>query len=199
MPFPDEVTAVRLVAHRPGWSREFDELANLLAAALRGVDCAIDHVGSTSVPGLCAKDVIDVQIRSHGHDLEIGARLQDAGFRRRPEPWNDLEHTLGHVTRKAVFAPGPGARPANIHLRPADGISTRYALLFRDYLRANETAGAAWGELKRAAAAARPDLEGYGQLKQPAWEAMMVGADWWASATGWRTPAGDVTVTSARS
>lgn len=60
------------------------------------------------------------------------------------------------------------------------------------FLRANAAARSAWDELKRAAAVARPHLEGYGQLKEPAWEAMMVGADWWATATGWTLADGEV-------
>jgi GrpB-like predicted nucleotidyltransferase (UPF0157 family) len=47
---------------RPEWAADFGELADSLGAALDGIAIRIDHIGSTSVPGLRAKDVIDIQV-----------------------------------------------------------------------------------------------------------------------------------------
>lgn len=54
MPFPDERRQVAVVDHRPEWSKEFERLAEQLSDALGDLPVAIDHVGSTSVPGLPA-------------------------------------------------------------------------------------------------------------------------------------------------
>jgi GrpB-like predicted nucleotidyltransferase (UPF0157 family) len=60
----------------------------------------------------------------------------------------------------------------------------RYALLFRDYLRADHAARAAWGAFKQRLATSVPDLMDYGQIKAPATEILMAGAERWAGETG---------------
>ncbi|MFE5196010.1 GrpB family protein [Streptomyces sp. NPDC056601] len=68
MPFPYEIGPVMVLDHRPQWPPEFEQLAGQLRAAMGGVALDIDHVGSTAVPGLAAKDCIDVQIRVRSID-----------------------------------------------------------------------------------------------------------------------------------
>jgi GrpB-like predicted nucleotidyltransferase (UPF0157 family) len=63
VPFPDECPQVVLAEHQPGWPTDFDALAMDLHDALGDAALSIDHVGSTSVPGLPAKDCINVQVR----------------------------------------------------------------------------------------------------------------------------------------
>ncbi|WP_406339898.1 GrpB family protein [Streptomyces sp. NBC_00649] len=130
-----------VVDHRPQWPLEFEQLAGQSRAAMGGVAWDIDHVGSTAVPGLAAKDCIDVQIRvrsiDEGRDV---APLSAIGFRCRREPWNRAEVSGGVPCRKLVFAPPVGARPCNIRLREGSGLNARHALLFRDYPCADEPA-----------------------------------------------------------
>ncbi|MGW1838601.1 GrpB family protein [Streptomyces sp. NPDC002067] len=189
MPFDDEIAPVAVVAHRPCWPEEFAEHAARLRALLGDLVVTVDHVGSTSVPGLAAKDCLDIQVRTVPLGAEVTERaaalLGAAGFRLRPEPWNRTEVSSGHRCRKLVFAPPPGARRINVHLREHGGPNARYALLFRDHLRADGTARDAWGTFKQRLAAAVPDLAAYGQIKQPATEVLMLGAERWAAATGW--------------
>lgn len=75
MPFPDELAhAVTVTEYRPAWPGEFEELAARVAGALaaaRGTVAAIDHVGSTSVPGLAAKDCVDAMVRVADVDAEL--------------------------------------------------------------------------------------------------------------------------------
>jgi hypothetical protein len=106
-----------------------------LRAAPGGLPVAIDHVGSTSVPGLPAKDCIDVQVRMKAVD-ETGdvPLLAAVGLGCRPEPWNRFEVSGGQSCRKLVFAPPVGARSCNVHLRESGGPNARFALLFRDRL-----------------------------------------------------------------
>lgn len=186
MPFADEVRPVTVVGYRAEWAREFEELAARLRGVVGGPAVGIDHVGSTAVPGLAAKDCIDVQVRmrtiDEARDVPLLAAL---GFRCRPEPWNRVEMSGGQECRKLVFAPPPGARACNVHLRESTGPNARFALLFRDYLRADAAARTAWGTFKQRLALTVPDLLAYGQIKATATEVLMAGAERWANETGW--------------
>lgn len=118
MPFPDESGPLAVLDHRPEWAAEFERLAGVLRAALGTQALSIDHVGSTSVPGLAAKDCVDIQVRVAALDENVHTALLAAiGFRRRPEPWNRVEVSGGEECRKLVFAPPVGARRCNVHVR----------------------------------------------------------------------------------
>jgi GrpB-like predicted nucleotidyltransferase (UPF0157 family) len=189
MPFPDEmVEQVELVAYQDRWPVEFDALAGkLVELAVPGV-VAIDHVGSTSVPGLVAKDVIDVQIRVvELRGESIIDRFSAAGFRRRDEAWNSVEQTRAGPENKVVFAPARGARLANVHVRSSNSRAAHDNLLFREFLRNDVDMRAAWGDFKASIVRANPgiDLFGYGQIKAPAWTILMNAADAWAEAHDW--------------
>jgi dephospho-CoA kinase len=185
MPFADEVsTGISVVGYRSEWPAEFEGIADELRAALGSWALNVDHVGSTSVPGLPAKDCIDVQVRVAALD-DIEPVLTARGLRLRPEPWNQIEVSSGQKCRKLVFAPPIGARRCNVHVRLSGGPNARYALLFRDYLRADERARNGWGAFKQRLAVSVPDLMDYGQIKAPATEVLMAGAERWAAATGW--------------
>lgn len=186
MPFPDEVAPVSVVDYRPQWTMDFERLAGTLRDALGDQALAIDHVGSTSVPGLAAKDCVDVQVRvgALDEDRQIGL-LAAIGFRCRPEPWNRTEVSGGRECRKLVFAPPVGARRCNVHLREADGPNARFALLFRDYLRADEDGRRAWAAFKKRLADSFPEMSDYGQIKATATTVLMLSAERWAAGTGW--------------
>lgn len=106
MPFPDERGQVAVVEYRPQWPMEFELLAGMLRDALGDLVLGVDHVGSTSVPGLLTKDCIDVQVRmtsiDEARDVPLLAVI---GFRCRPEPWNRVEVSGGQRCHKLVFAP----------------------------------------------------------------------------------------------
>ncbi|OKJ67474.1 hypothetical protein AMK30_31660 [Streptomyces sp. CB02460] len=176
-----------VINYSPQWPEEFERVAAQLRRAMGDVALSIDHVGSTSVPGLAAKDCVDVQVRVLAVDQkQQAAMLTGIGFRLRPEPWNQMEITGGQECRKLVFAPPVGARRCNVHLRREGGANTRYALLFRDYLRTDTVARQAWGAFKQRLALSVPDLAAYGQIKAPATEVLMITAERWAAETGWR-------------
>ena len=188
MPFPDELApdGVRVVPYQPTWATEFQALRASLADILGALAVRIDHIGSTSVPGLAAKDCLDVQVGvSDVGDTAIDVVLRDAGYRRRPEPWNQIERSFGRPSFKLVFAPRVGARTVNIHVRELGGPGAAYALLFRDYLRSDPVARDAWGAFKLRLAQSVPDIYDYGQIKAPATEVLMRAARRWADDTGW--------------
>jgi GrpB-like predicted nucleotidyltransferase (UPF0157 family) len=186
MPFADEPHQVTILDYQLRWPAEFARLAAQLRTVLGPTAIAIDHVGSTSVPGLAAKDCIDIQVRTATVDEQSAiALLSPIGFRCRPEPWNRSECSSGVTCSKLVFAPPSGAVRCNVHIRQKDAPNARYALLFRDYLRTDDAAREAWGEFKKRLAACVPDLPQYGRIKAPATEVLMQGAERWAVVTGW--------------
>ncbi|MCX5165090.1 GrpB family protein [Streptomyces sp. NBC_00053] len=191
MPFADEVAPVAVLEYQPRWPVDFERPAGGLYNALGSEAHAIDHIGSTSVPGLAAKDWVDIQVRVAAiqEARQVGL-LAAIGFRCRPEPWNRAEVSAGQECRKLVFAPPAGARRCNVHLRREGDPNCRYALLFRDYLRADEAARQQWGAFKRRLAHSVPDLLDNGQIKAPATEILMIAAERWAAATGWQLPPG---------
>lgn len=186
MPFPDEEFSrgVEVVEYRTNWATEGAEMTAWLTRSLPGA-VAVDHIGSTSVPGLPAKDCIDLMVRVERiTDFDLRP-LVDAGYRERPEQWNRLE-TLGpDVYPKRVFAPPVGGRSVNIHIREAHGETARYSLLFRDFLRAKDDHRDSWGRFKMRLAHECPELHVYGQMKATVQPLLMALAEQWASENAW--------------
>jgi GrpB-like predicted nucleotidyltransferase (UPF0157 family) len=170
---------VEIVAYDPAWPARFAEVGRELRAGLGEVALRIDHIGSTAVPGLAAKPVIDIQISV--------ADLEPLAAFRQP-----LER-LGYVYRadnpertKRYFREPPGRARTHVHVRRAGSFSEQWALLFRDYLRFHPEAAAeyAW-EKRRLAIRFRDDRRGYTDAKGPfLWE-LIRRADAWAQARGW--------------
>jgi GrpB-like predicted nucleotidyltransferase (UPF0157 family) len=186
MPFEDEAQVVDLAAWSPRWESEFESLAEQLRGALGSLGLAIQHIGSTSVPQLVAKDVIDVQVLiSDVHDGRVEPAFASLGFRRRPEPWNQADVIGDREFPKAVYAPPRGARAVNVHVRALGSESARYALLFRDFLRANREARVTWAEFKLRLASAVAELAPYGQIKGAAFPLLMRWAEQWAAENAW--------------
>src|SRR5262245_52761246 len=112
-------------------------------------------------------------------------QLVNEGFRQRPEPWNRLEMLDGVGHPKLVFAPPVGARPVNIHVRQLGSPTSRYALLFRDFLRADPTSRQAWGQFKLRLSETVSDIFVYGEIKASVQPVLMALAETWASGRSW--------------
>jgi GrpB-like predicted nucleotidyltransferase (UPF0157 family) len=190
VPFPDELArGLAVVAYDSRWPSDFVVLAGRIQGALGSMAVRVDHVGSTSVPGLAAKDCIDVQVEVQALDEElIAGRLGEIGFRLRPEPWNRAEPTPAGPCPKLVFAPPAGERASNIHVLAAASEGARSKLLFRDFLRAHDTARDAWGDFKQRLAAMATDIYQYGQAKAGPTVIAMIAAENWACRTHWAPP-----------
>ena len=188
---------VILSTWRPEWPADFDVLAERLKVALGVLALRIDHIGSTSVPTLPAKDIIDAQVIVARLDrgLIIGT-LTDAGFIHRNHSWNLRDHVPAGWSgdpdewTKLVFAVPPDARDGNVHIRIAGSPNERYALLFRDFLWADALARKAWGRFKTELAKSTQNLAGYGAVKDPATDVLLGLAERWAAETAWRVPEG---------
>ena len=190
MPFPDELArGFAVVAYDRRWPSNFAVLARRIQDALGPTAVRVSHVGSTSVPGLAAKDCIDVLVEARGLDEDlITGYFGKIGFRLRPEPWNRAEPTPGGPCPKLVFAPPEGERAANIHVVEAASEAARYKLLFRDFLRANDVARDAWSDFKQRLAAMATDIYQYGQAKAGPTEILLIAAESWACHTQWAPP-----------
>jgi dephospho-CoA kinase len=190
MPFPDELArGLAVVAYDRRWPGDFAVLARRIQGALGPAAVQVSHVGSTSVPGLAAKDCIDVQVEVLDIDEDlIAGRFGKIGFRLRPEPWNRVEPTPAGPCPKLVFAPPAGERASNVHVVEAAGEAARSKLLFRDFLRAHNTARDAWSDFKQQLAAMASDIYQYGQAKAGPTQVLMIAAESWALQTQWAPP-----------
>lgn len=177
---------VVIVTYRDDWQTAFESVRRRLAATLGGRALRIDHVGSTAVPGLDAKDVIDVQVTVQSlADADV---LADAGYRVFPAERDHVPPGAPDEERewtKRFFNEPHGERRANIHVREAGRANQRYALLFRDYLRARPDAAEAYARLKRALAREHADIDAYTDVKDPACDLIWIAAEEWAAATDW--------------
>ncbi|MET7969252.1 dephospho-CoA kinase [Micromonospora sp. NPDC005305] len=173
----------------PTWPQQYARLAARIRHAA-GADLRIDHIGSTAVPGLAAKDVIDIQLTVPSlaeADGPLADRLADAGFPRLPGEWWDNPRPPGSRRgAKRLHGSADPGRPVHLHLRVADSPGWRYALLMRDHLRADPEQRSAYLQVKQELAASAPDSATYGTLKDPWFDEEHLRAEEWAARTGWR-------------
>ena len=182
---------VVIVPYRPEWPAEFHAIAAVLRRVLGPSAQRIDHIGSTSVPGLAAKDVIDVQVTVAALTDTLVPVLEAAGFQPFERYFRDhvppgMEGVPADSWEKLFFRPANGERLANIHVRVAGRPNQRFALLFRDFLRASPACAEAYAELKRRLADALGDPTTYPNVKEPAVDQIYFAAEAWAAAVGWQ-------------
>lgn len=180
---------IELVLYRQAWPAEFRQAAKRLRKALGAVAIRIDHIGSTSVPGLRAKDVVDIQVTVEALERNVEARVLAAGFRQPPGLWRD-HRPPGAVGpdedwRKLFFHEPSGERRVNLHVRELGRPNQRYPLLFRDFLIAHPPMASAYGELKARLAACLRDEEEYSDVKDPAVDLIYLAAESWAEVASW--------------
>ncbi|MFI5735587.1 GrpB family protein [Kribbella sp. NPDC051587] len=177
--------AIHIEPYDADWLRQFAALGERLRGALGDVALRIDHIGSTAVPGLAAKPVIDVQVSVEALEPVTPYRepLQGLGFVYRAD---NVERT------KRYFREAPGAHRTHIHVRKEGSFSQQFPLLLRDFLRTHPEAVLEYAALKRELADRfRDDRAAYGAAKVPwFWEAIQR-ADAWAQQTGWEPEPSD--------
>jgi GrpB-like predicted nucleotidyltransferase (UPF0157 family) len=180
---------VEIVTYKPTWPAEFCEIAARLRQALGPLALRIDHIGSTSVPGLDAKDVMDIQITVAALNDDVVAAMQGTGYTLADGTWRD--HCPPTLTvpdtewEKLYFRPPAGQRRTNTHMRVQGRANQRYPLLFRDYLRAHPATAGAYAELKHRLAANLADPQTYPDVKDPAVDLIYFAAEAWAATTHW--------------
>jgi GrpB-like predicted nucleotidyltransferase (UPF0157 family) len=137
---------VLVVPSSPAWPQQFEQVAAVLRAALSGVPSAVvEHVGSTSVAGLAAKPVLDIDVVVEGrHVADAVAALTAVGYVHRGD--------LGVADREAFFAPDEAPR-RNVYVCRAGALSVRNHLAVRDVLRARPDLRDEYAAVKTALAA----------------------------------------------
>ncbi len=173
------VDPIVIVPADPKWAEEFRSYALRLRAALGSTAVRIDHVGSTSVPGLDAKPVIDIQVSVASLEpMEPYVRpIESLGYAYDP--------TNRDLQRRAFRWP-PGQRRTHLYARASGSFEEQLNLLFRDFLRSDAHAVQEYAKAKWALAERfRLDREGYVQAKEPVvWELLKRAHDW-SQRVGW--------------
>jgi GrpB-like predicted nucleotidyltransferase (UPF0157 family) len=164
----------------PDWAAEFRGRATALRAALGERAARIDHIGSTSVTGLAAKPIVDIQVSvAEFEPFEpLCAAMEAAGY-----VWRDSNPEL----TKRYFRERPGEKRCHVHVRRAGSWHEQWALLFRDYVRRHPDVAAAYEAEKRVLAERfTNDRTAYTDAKVDFFWATIRRADYWAGDTGWR-------------
>jgi dephospho-CoA kinase len=192
-----------LVPHDPSWPDQARRIAARLNTACGHRAVRIDHIGSTAVPGMDAKDVIDVQVTVASLDAadELAEAVTGAGYVRMPVTADDskpdarstvaeFDHTHSKTLwHKRLHCSADPGRPTNVHVRVDGWPNQQFALLFVDWLAANPDAQEQYLAVKRDAerAGALDDhFADYAAAKEP-WFSDAYRQAWdWADATGWR-------------
>jgi GrpB-like predicted nucleotidyltransferase (UPF0157 family) len=133
---------VVVVEYDPNWPKLFQFLRERLTGALGGIAAAVEHVGSTAVPGLAAKPVIDIDVLLTSTDvvpaaIELLARI---GYSHQGD--------LGISEREAFLAPANDP-PHHLYVCPPSSREFQRHVALRDYLRSHPEEAKAYGNLKK--------------------------------------------------
>jgi dephospho-CoA kinase len=171
----------------PTWPRQAQQLMERLLFSVGGMIIRADHIGSTSIPGLPAKQLIDIQVLVEAPALArpVADAARRSGFVRVPGNWFGTDqHGASHPEEVVVDA-DPG-RPVNINIRRVTAPIWRETLLFRDWLRTHQGERDAYAGLK-AGLAGRPGstIDDYGTDKMPWISSALARAGQWAARSNW--------------
>jgi dephospho-CoA kinase len=193
----------RLTPADPTWPDQAGRIVARLKTACGAKALRVDHIGSTAVPGLDAKDVIDIQVTVESLNAadELAGQLLSAGYPRVERITTDIAKPNARSTvarydhddnpalwHKRIHGSADPGRPTNVHLRVDGWPDQQFALLFGDWLKDNPDARSEYLSVKRdaeRAAAPDGDIERYLAVKEP-WFNEAYGRAWdWADAKDW--------------
>jgi GrpB-like predicted nucleotidyltransferase (UPF0157 family) len=161
---------IEIVEYDPEWPKKFETHAKIIADALGGYALLIEHIGSTSVPGLAAKPVIDilVVVQDSADESVYLPRLEAAGYvlRVREPDWN--EHRMFRTPERDV----------HVHVYTAGCAEIGRNLTFRDRLRRNAEDRRRYEQTKRQLAAQDwPDMNAYADAKTEVVESIIAASE----------------------
>ena len=175
---------IEIIPYQARWPEEFEQTKNLLDTAIGKQVLSIDHIGSTSVPLLPAKDIIDIQVTVDNLDLPLEESLSPLGF-------EITKHTTDHTPPGMTLKPHDlekrlyikNKRRVHLHIRKKETFNQKYPLIFRDYLRENKVARDAYAEIKKQLANYFPEnVEAYYDIKEPVCDLIIANALEWSNA-----------------
>lgn len=172
------VKRVTVVPHHPDWKRQFKQESQLIQSALADNLIAIHHIGSTAIPGIQAKPIIDILVEVSDID--------------RVDAQSSALESLGYEAKGEYGIPGrryfrkqnaDGDRTHHLHIYETATPEVTRHLCFRDYLIAHPGDAQAYGQLKQVLADAHPnDIEAYMDGKDAFIQDMQQKAlEWWRS------------------
>lgn len=177
--------APRLVDPDPTWQAQAQRVVSRLAFAAGEKALRIDHIGSTAVPGLAAKDVIDIQLTVATLDDSLDEPLARAGFPLLPGFDQDTPHDGSAHWPKRTHVGADPARWVNVHVREQGSPGWRAALLMPAWLRADQAARVEYEQVKRDLADKFDSIPEYGEAKDDWFAQAFPRAEEWAASTGW--------------
>jgi len=171
---------VLVVPHDPLWAGEFDRESQLLCLGIGDLLLAIHHIGSTAIPGIYAKPIIDMLavVNDLAQLDQKSAALESLGY----EVMGELGIPGRRYFRKNDSL---GRRTHHVHAFQVGSPHIERHLAFRDFMRAHPMLADQYGDLKRKLAAAHPhDIEAYMDGKDGFIKAMQTRALEWLAASG---------------
>lgn len=183
-----------LVPYDRTWPAQAARLAARITRAAGERGRGVEHIGSTAVPGLAAKDVIDLQLGVDTLDDAdaVAAALSGAGYLPVPAAGQDTVHPAvdpdpRHWVKRFHGGTDPG-RVVNLHVREVGGPGWRTALVLRDWWRAHAGERAVYEAEKRRLAGLGLSATAYAAAKEPWFAGAVPRALAWAERTGWSLP-----------
>ncbi len=176
--------------YNPKWTEEYEIIRFALQEILGASALRIDHIGSTSVPGLGAKDVIDIQVTVQALTPSVKQSLVNAGYEFVEANTHDHvpqgENGDPKLWEKFFFSQPEGQRRNHVHVRVDGNPNQQYPLLFRDYLRAHPNSTKSVELIKREIAKRHAnDLDAYYDIKDPVYDLIWDAALEWARYIDW--------------
>lgn len=153
----EKTKVVEVLPYNPVWKTEFNRIKEQLLNYVGDLIIAIEHVGSTSIEGLSAKPIIDIDLVMESYEIlpEIIERLQQYGY--------EHQGNLGIEGREAFRrSEKDGFMNYHLYVCPKNGKGYVEHIAFRDYLRSNATACLEYEAVKlRLAEQYRYDIDAY--------------------------------------
>lgn len=154
---------VTVVPYDPKWREEYEKIKSYFESALGNSIIAIEHVGSTSVEGLAAKPIIDIDvvIENYSKFEEVKSLLENLGYTHEGDLGIKGREAFKYTEKKEFMA-------HHLYVCPKDSKELKRHIAFRDYLRTHEEEREKYGEVKLEAAKSYPtDIDGYIETKSP--------------------------------
>ena len=133
---------VKLLPYNPNWQVAFEREKKFLKKELDGLILEIQHIGSTAIPGIVAKPIIDmlIAVNSLSDVSKIRSKLEEVGYEYRENGSDDIQ---------ILFVKGPeGKRTYYLHITELGSLEWQNSIGFRDYLRKNTERAKQYSNLK---------------------------------------------------
>jgi GrpB-like predicted nucleotidyltransferase (UPF0157 family)/chloramphenicol 3-O-phosphotransferase len=183
-----------VVDYDPTWPLRAAQIIESLHDALGPLARRIEHIGSTAIPGMAAKEIVDLQVSVD--DLDAAATVFDTalpglGFGRSAVrgdhvPEGSPRADPGQWAKWLWTRRQHSADDVNLHVRRIGSPNERLALLFRDWFRSHPEAVPAYAAFKRSLAGVTSDTGTYADVKDPVVDVVISVAEEWAETTRWQ-------------